>query len=110
MDIGAHLAVWGVGQDVGDAVGKVAATAVGNVALVPLHFYAAVYGVRGLDATLRAAAKGIVDGKIDTARDFCRERGQDGDEVGRWSEEGDRESGPYLTQELQANSLSQMHQ
>ena len=52
--------------------------------------------MRGLDATLRAAAKGIVDGKVDAARDFCRERGQDGDEVGRWSEEGDREYGKIL--------------
>ena len=69
---------------IGDAVGTVAAAA--------LHFYAVVYGVRGLDATLRAATKGIVDGKIDAAREFCRERGRDGNEEGRWLDKGDRES------------------
>ena len=92
VDVGAHLAAWGVGQGVGDVVGTAAAAVVGNVAFVPLHFYATVYGVRGLDATLRAATKGIVDGKIDAAREFRRERGRDGNEEGRWSEEGDRES------------------
>ena len=74
------------------ASGKASETQWGQWPLVPLHLYAAVYGVRGLDATLRAATKGIVDGKIDAAREFRRERGQDGNKEGRWLDEGDHES------------------
>jgi hypothetical protein len=74
------------------ASGKASETQWERRPLVPLHFYAAVYGVRGLDATLRAATKGIVDGKIDVAREFRRERGRAGDEEGLWLKEGYHES------------------
>ena len=63
-----------------------------NVAFAPLHFYAAVYNVCGLNTTLHAADKGIVDSKIDAVREFRTECGRDDNEEGRWSEEGGRES------------------
>ena len=92
VDIGAYLSDWGVGESLGEAAGTAAAAAMGNIGFVPLHFYASVYGVRGLEGMLKAASKGIVDGKLEAERDFRRdyERDDEGDE--ERSEDGSRES------------------
>jgi len=74
VDVGAYLTTWGVlGEGVGEAAGTAAAASILNLSFLPLHFYSSVYGVRALESRINAAAKGIVDGKIEAERNFGRD-------------------------------------
>lgn len=97
VDVGTHLSDWGVGPALGEAAGTAAAAAVCNVGCVPLHFYAAVYGVRGLERATRAAAEGAVDGKREAERDFRRDHdgGREGGGGNGGSEEGESRESEY---------------
>ena len=50
VDLESLLTGWGLSSAAQGVAGTVAASSVGNLAFVPLHFYAAVRGVKGIEA------------------------------------------------------------
>mmetsp|Transcript_13136 Transcript_13136/g.27135 ORF Transcript_13136/g.27135 Transcript_13136/m.27135 type:complete len:369 (-) Transcript_13136:32-1138(-) len=63
IDMESVLSSWGISKELGSAVGTVAAASIGNTLFTPVHFIAAVYGVRSMERLEKKLNHGALVGK-----------------------------------------------